>query len=204
MCVLHLAQCTILLGGRDSSKTSETVSQGEYDGVKGFNMHYKTRSACSIPDEATNTLIITGGHYTLRKCDRYNSDGWLETLPSLKQGRRNHGCGAYLEEGGEQVFLVAGGYDGEYTDIATTELLRSTSSAWVTGRNLPRKMAGLVGVTIPPGNLYMTGGYHGWAFGDVYLFTGSSWMKVGNLKKTRGYHAVSAVVMDEEITQFCD
>ena len=54
---------------------------------------------------------------------------------------------------------MAGGYDGEYTDIPNTELLHSTSSGWVNTHGLPRVMAGLVGVTMPDGVLYMTGQY---------------------------------------------
>ena len=33
---------TILMGGRDSGRTTEIISQGEYEGVPGFDMQYNT------------------------------------------------------------------------------------------------------------------------------------------------------------------
>ena len=62
-----------------------------------------TRYSCSIHDETTNTLVITGGYYTLHNVSRYDTLGYLEELPSLINARWNHACGAYLREDNTQV-----------------------------------------------------------------------------------------------------
>ena len=61
------------------------------------------RWACSI--SLANEVIITGGLETLNIVSRYNKDGWVEDLPSLKEGRHGHGCSQY-SSGGEQVRLT--------------------------------------------------------------------------------------------------
>ena len=55
-----------------------------------------------------------------------------------------------------QVFLVAGGMFPRNHTISSTEMLTRTSSAWVTVKNLPRKIKGLRGITLG-GVLYMIG-----------------------------------------------
>ena len=91
------------------------------------------RYACSIPDPASDTVIVTGGgllstntvsrygragwledstvlyctvlYCTVLYCtvSRYGRAGWLEDLPSLNEGRSNHGCGSYVSAGGDLV-----------------------------------------------------------------------------------------------------
>ena len=61
------------------------------------------RGACSI--SLTNTVIITGGGWTLNNVSRYDKNGWVKDLPSLKVGRGQHGCSQY-SSGGEQVRLT--------------------------------------------------------------------------------------------------
>ena len=64
------------------------------------------RHACAITDQASNSVIITGGTDTLRTVSRYGTAGHLEDLPSLNQGRAGHGCGAYTGDNGEQVIVI--------------------------------------------------------------------------------------------------
>jgi len=189
----------ILMGGYFSGTTTETIRVGQY-GVPGFNLKYDTKAACSIPDHTT--VIITGGEKTLRIVSRYSTSGHLEDLPSLNQGRRSHGCGAYTDDSGQQVFLVAGGQDDKYHKIASTEMLTRTSSAWVMVNNLPRKLSYLRGVTLG-GVLYMTGGHDGDNKRDEILqWTGLGWEEVGKMKEARANHAVSTIRLDE-IKDFC-
>ena len=61
------------------------------------------RRACSI--SLPDSVIITGGLSTWNIVSRYSKDGWVEDLPSLKVGRRSHGCSQYLS-GGDQVRLT--------------------------------------------------------------------------------------------------
>jgi hypothetical protein len=101
------------------------------------------------------------------------------------------------------VFLVAGGVDDSYNRLSdSTEMLKSTSSAWVTVNNLPRKMYGIRGVTL--GNiLYMTGGYDGDNIRDEILkWTGQDWEEVGKMKEARRFHEVSIIRLDE-IEDYC-
>ena len=60
------------------------------------------RLACSIPLD--NELVLTGGAYTMKTVSKYDNDGWVEDMPSLKRGRHSHGCTAFVS-GGEQVKL---------------------------------------------------------------------------------------------------
>ena len=108
----------------------------------------------------------------MRTVSRYGTAGYIEDLPSLNQGRYNHGCGAYTDDSGEQVIaitlhytvyyqqyyqvlMVAGGWGGS-NYLSSTEMLTRTSSTWVMVNNLPRRISGVRGVTL--GNiLYMTG-----------------------------------------------
>merc|ERR1719312_701714 len=108
-------------------------------------MKYHTRVACAIPDQTT--VIITGGVSTLHTVSRYGTSGHIEDLPSLNQGRNNHGCGVYTDDSGEQVLLVVGGIDDSGAYISSTELLPRSSSAWVTVNNLTRNLASVKGVT---------------------------------------------------------
>ena len=38
---------------------------------------------------------------------------------------------------------------------------------------------------------------------EVYSWTEEGWVEVGKIKKGREYHAVSTILMDDEITRFC-
>jgi len=195
----------ILLGGY-YSRTSETITEGENNGVPGFPMKYKTWQACAITEETS--VIITGGRDTLRTVSRYGTGGHIEDLPSLNQGRINHGCGAYTDDSGEQVLLVVGGRDDGWTSISSTELLPRSSSAWVTVNSLPRKISG-VRVATMGGSLYLTGG-HGYDEEDgkdkmrdnIYKWTGQEWLEVGKMKKARNCHAVSTIKLGK-IKDFC-
>jgi len=206
----------IILMGGDRRQETETITKGKIDGVPGFRMKYYTRDACSITDHTTNSVIITGGSYE-RTVSRYNTSGHVEDLPSLIRGRKQHGCGSYRDDSGEQVFLVAGGIgvtshgSSSSTDgsISSTEMLTRTKCVWVTVNPLPKKMYGLRGVTLG-GVLYMTGGnrevegasgFHEFS-SSIYKWTGQNWERVGKMKNARVYHAVSTIRLDE-IKDYC-
>ena len=63
---------------------------------------------------------------------------------------------------------MAGGY-GDDSRISSTEVLASTSSAWVLANNLPRKLYGVSSVTL--GNIiYLIGEYNivGWGTDNIF------------------------------------
>ena len=67
-----------------------------------FVIYY--RNVCSIP--LGDYVVITGGWHDLESTvSRYNKNGWAWNMPSLKQGRHNHGCTAFMSRG-QQVRLA--------------------------------------------------------------------------------------------------
>ena len=53
--------------------------------------------ACSIPLE--DTVIVTGGQYSLTRVQEYNLQGSVARLPDLNTGRWSHACGNYTHNG---------------------------------------------------------------------------------------------------------
>ena len=62
------------------------------------NINY-LRSACSIPDPSSGTVLVTGGSNTMTMVSRYSRAGWVADLPPLSVGRYNHACGGYVSDG---------------------------------------------------------------------------------------------------------
>ena len=50
--------------------------------------------ACAIPDD--ESVVMTGGVATSNTVSVYNTQGWLEDLPSLNMGRYQHACTSYM------------------------------------------------------------------------------------------------------------
>ena len=59
--------------------------------------------ACAIPDHGNEEVIITGGHLSgdngMKTVSVYSEAGWQRDLTPLSQGRFNHACGSYVNEG---------------------------------------------------------------------------------------------------------
>ena len=58
--------------------------------------------ACAIEDPDTQTVVITGGDYTLTTVSVYGLKGWVENLEALNYGRYGHACSSYIS-GGSRV-----------------------------------------------------------------------------------------------------
>ena len=58
---------------------------------------------CAITDMFSDSMVITGGAESGNTVARYDVLGFLEYLPSLIQGRYQHGCGSYLTKDDTQV-----------------------------------------------------------------------------------------------------
>ena len=59
-------------------------------------------SACGIPDQAANEIIITGGVTSgtwLADVSVYTEAGFSRSLAPLNTGRMWHGCTSYVKEG---------------------------------------------------------------------------------------------------------
>jgi len=207
-CSWQTEEGLLLLGGGNQPLTSEIVPLSGQDGGLSFDMQYDTRNACSMRDLTSSSLIITGGYKTKHTVSRYDSQGFVEDLPSLVKGRSKHGCASYLREDGTQVLLVAGGDNGGYLNDheASTEVLTADSSTWTLANPLPTALIGLQGVTLG-GRVYMTGGYteDDDLVSDilVWLDEEQAWEEAGEMRVARGIHAVATINMDHEAMQFC-
>ena len=42
----------------------------------------------------------------MTKAGQYTASGWMEDLPELNEGRRQHGCGFYFNNDMEKVCIV--------------------------------------------------------------------------------------------------
>ena len=74
--------------------------------------------------------MLTGGAFSTILVQRYNKDGFIETLPSLNEGRFHHGCASYLKND-KKVYIVTGGRPSAIEDfISTTEILMEGNTKW--------------------------------------------------------------------------
>ena len=62
------------------------------------------RSSCAI--DMGDSVILTGGSYSLNKVTKLRIDGSYTELPELNTGRQSHGCASYVDEYGNKVTLV--------------------------------------------------------------------------------------------------
>jgi len=191
----------ILMGGDSSSQTTELLQQ---DGttVPGFSLKYMSERSCTIAEQDTNTVIVTGGHDVWTMVTRYSADGSSEVFPPLNEGRDNHACGSYLDKSGTRVLIVTGGYY-EYF-ISSTEVLVGSASTWTTVNPFPFALVGMRGVTVN-NMFYVLGGTTDGGSGTksaVYGWTGSEWEMTTNMMEKRSFHAVASVNWDE-IKEYC-
>ena len=52
--------------------------------------------ACAIPDPDTDTVVVTGGLFSMNTVSVYSNQGWQEDLPPLNTGRYEHACAGYM------------------------------------------------------------------------------------------------------------
>ena len=71
----------------------------------------KFRLACGIPDDTTDSIVITGGrtrgHYNnpWNLVSRYDRNGFVEDLPRMNRNRMGHGCGHYVNSDNQKVCI---------------------------------------------------------------------------------------------------
>jgi len=200
----------ILMGGYESLNTSEIVADLEGDmGEAAFDLESLTVGSCSISEQSTGTMVLTGGVASKRGVFQYSSVGFVGTLPSLGEGRYHHGCGEYYREVNGvrvQVLLVSGGIDGQQ-HLSSTEVLALTGNptpTWTSVSPLPKAVAGLRCVSAG-GLLYLTGGVDGEGLESeaVFAWQEENWEKVGDIRSARSYHAVSTIQIDQQEIQYC-
>ena len=118
-------------------------------------------------------MILTGGVDSRGEprnmVSEYSESGFTH-LPQLQQGRGDHGCSYFDNEEGTKVdidsnscgviifqtFLVTGGWDSRYSDLSSTELLKTNAVSWIFSGELPTPRTGLRGANIDQ-KVIMTG-----------------------------------------------
>ena len=95
------SQGLLLVGGSDSSSTTELVSVENGETREGFNLLHERSGHCSI-QLSDSTFILTGGFTSLSLVTEYSDmdqqSGTTRSLPSLGTGRYDHACGGYMVE----------------------------------------------------------------------------------------------------------
>merc|ERR1711973_736869 len=186
---------TLLIGGVNGDTTEIVYQNGT--SISSFDLkYYIYGNACSI--ELPEMFILTGGRFTNTTVSRYSTSGWMEDLPELNEGRKNHGCGYFYNEDMQRVFLVAGGFV-DFLSISSTETLVEGGQAWNFQEPLPSGRSGLRGISLPD-TVIMTGG----ASNDVLMYVPetSDWKKIGSLKTARGSHGAS-LVNKADVIDYC-
>jgi len=193
---------TLLIGGLGSPMTTEVIST-DSDHHAPFNLTYPTEGACVI--SLDDRFLVTGGFYDPTRVTMYDYEARSDrVMPSLNgKGRRNHGCGKFIDNQHRVVFIVAGGYAGSSFLSSTEMLIGEDASAWTWGGNLPSGRDRAIGVSVA-NRFLLTGG---WSSDDgtlnEVLITedGKNWNKTGTMKYAREYPGASLV--PGEIQKYC-
>jgi len=186
----------LLMGGWDSPKATELVEGGER-----YNLQQPTMWACGITEPGSDYIILTGDFTFGTTVARYNREGFVSSLPSLKIGRYGHGCGVFDTNTGKKVYVVAGGKDNNYEHLSSTEVLYDGGLSWVTGQALPRTLYLPASVSFADSVLLLGGRTGDSDSGDyrreILSFNSSlAWTLVGTLEEARNSAAAAAVTFD--------
>ena len=193
-----------LLGGWDT-RTSSLVLTSDGSWEEGPSLPGGGAGrACSVA--WVGSLLLTGGHPELNQVIEFDTvmGRWEDKSkwPQLGgKGRWGHGCSVL----GSQL-IVAGGWDSDETDLATTaslELGSGAKVAWLEGGRMNTPRYGLALVTVGAAGrerLYALGG----SDGDRWLDTVERWQEGGRrwqeeeetLPGRRAYMGAVAVTED--------
>merc|ERR1719507_2994430 len=88
----------LLLGGQESSDTTELVDIAKGETTASFTLRPGRQFHCSI-QLTSDTVVLTGGLSTETLVTEISNLGEAETLvkelPALQEGRRAYACGSY-------------------------------------------------------------------------------------------------------------
>jgi len=205
----------MLIGGGDEESylTTEIIFEDGMGISPSFNLEYEVSNACTI--QLDDKFIITGGWPSLLSSppssalvSAYNGDGFMGYLPNLNRGRYAHGCGYFISEEGNQVFLVTGGANPQNLNaLESTEIYAVGDETWITlpgSGNLPSPRSGLKGASLN-NRIFMTGGVYMGADRDSVLefnIESKEWEMVSFMKMPRSFHGTSIVPMSK-VKDYC-
>jgi len=215
---------TLYLIGGKSERTTDIVDMSEGGEARpGFELQHDSWWSCAAKDLLQDGFIITGGYIDdelietgvdlsavgSKRAHQYNLKGFVKYLPDMNVGRTYHGCGSYLRDDGEQVFMVVGGGHGKRGPaIESTEaLLGLNAKSWTMMTPLPSPMK-LPSMVNLGNKLYVAGGEDESrkCSDDILTWdhTTSSWDVVGRKIVTNTCVAVGTVAMTPELEEYCN
>jgi len=198
-------QETYMIGGNSTYnlRTTELITGDSTQA--GFELQYDTVHACGFADD-DDTYIITGGQYTPTTVSRYDKNGWMEDLPSLNTGRYSHGCGTYLDDVRDRIYLVTGGFGGGNDYHSSTEMMVKGATSWTeVPDSFPARMDGLRRISVN-NQIITTGGWDADAEEDsdkILMFNKDSrkFEQIGKLEHGRSWHSMSLVSLGDYTCQ---
>jgi len=196
-----------IYGGFYSPNTSEIANY--VDSIFSYNYN-GSAGQCSI--QFDDYVVITGGYDASGSISAtvaaFNDDGFLYYFPPLVEARGLHGCGHYIDNDGNMVYLVTGGAINSTSTTKTTEL-SINGGAWFTvspSGDLPTPRIGLRCVSLN-NQVICTGG---WEWGTTYDALGevlkwdiysNEWIPISSIIP-RFYHTASVLPCDE-VKNYC-
>jgi len=205
----------LLMGGNTRRGVNLVKPDGSYE-YDVFQLKRMIDRGCGIEDEGS--LIITGGGNNGRGnpiasklVDRYDSQGFVENLPEMNQERTDHGCG-FFQKDGKKILVVAGGYQGRYVKLSSTETHVLGSSSWTYLEfSLPRPMRIPASVSINNKIYILVGdGKRYNAKLEVFQFDGEKWEETQKLgwrgldDRYQGNRAIAVDLATSGFDQFCN
>ncbi len=127
-----------LLGGGIAIQSTELIGPGDV-AIPGPNMPAMLKHHCAV-ELADGYVMIIGGYDI--ELDERSDKSWIKDPyfdnflpgPNLTAGKNSMACGVlYDDDAGEEIVVVAGGYDGEYIDTIETWTVGSDENFEVTG-----------------------------------------------------------------------
>jgi len=197
-----------IFGGIYSPNTTEIAN--DVNSLFSYPYIDGTTGQCNI--QFDDYVVITGGGYGATSyyttVVAYNDDDFQYSLPNLVEARAFHGCGHYIDDDGNLVYLVTGGAINSNTATATTEL-SINEGAWFTvssSGDLPTPRIGLRCVSLN-NKVICTGGMEwgttGAIIGEVVQWDiySNEWIPTSSILP-RYYHTASVLSCDE-VKNYC-
>ena len=113
----------LLVGGQESSNTTELVDIGRGESKASFTLQPGRQYHCSI-QLTSDTVVLTGGSGTETLVTEFSnlgeSEPLMKELAGLQDGRRAHACGSYAV--GDSTFMLVTGGTNSLQHLASTEV----------------------------------------------------------------------------------
>ena len=113
----------LLVGGQESSNTTELVDIGRGESKAGFTLQPGRQYHCSI-QLTSDTVVLTGGSGTETLVTEFSylgeSEPLMKELAGFQEGRRAHACGSYSVD--DSTFMLVTGGTNSLQHLASTEV----------------------------------------------------------------------------------